>query len=100
MNLAAAGIIGALATFVGTITGFVVALRRSKSDGDGHWQLLVRAQLADQIERNSLLDRRVTELWAELDSERADRRRAEALLCDRISLAESILRSNGIAPPV
>lgn len=99
MDLTTVGIFGAAAALLGTISGFVVALRRSKSDGDGHWQDLVRAQLASQIKRNTLLDRRVSDLWAALDLERTERRRVEAGMATRIALLESILRSHGIVPP-
>lgn len=99
MDLTTVGVFGAAATLLGTISGFVVALRRSKADGDDHWQDLVRVQLADQIERNSLLERRVSELWAALDAERAERRRVEAGMAGRIALLESVLRAHGIAPP-
>ena len=103
MSLTVAGIVGAIATLIGTVSGFVVAVRRSQSEGDGHWQDLVRAQLAAQIEinvkRNEELERRVSDLWAALDGERAERRNVEANMAARIALLESILRSHGIALP-
>lgn len=99
MSLTTVGILGAVATFLGTLSGFVVALRRSHADGEDHWQDLVRSQLAAQIERNASLELRVAELWTAIDNERQDRRRIESLMATRISLLESILRQNGIALP-
>jgi hypothetical protein len=99
MNLTSVGLIGAMATLLGTVSGFVVALRRSSSESDDHWQDLVRAQLAAQIQRNEALDRRVSELWVALDTERIERRRIEAAMGSRIALLESILRTHGIDLP-
>ena len=99
MNLTAVGIFGAMTTLLGTIGGFVVALRRSSSDSEDHWQELVRAQLATQIDRNSALDARVNDLWSALDIERVERRRIEASMGARIALLEQTLRSNGITVP-
>ena len=99
MSLTVAGIVGAIATLIGTVSGFVVALRRSEADGDDHWQELVRAQLSAQIIRNAELEQKISDLWSMLDLERNDRRRVELSMASRISLLESILRSNGIALP-
>ena len=99
MSLTVAGILGAIATFIGTVSGFIVAVRRSHSDSEDHWQDLVRAQLSAQIIRNAELEQKISDLWSMLDAERVDRRRVELSMATRISLLESILRSNGIALP-
>jgi hypothetical protein len=97
--LTVAGVIGASTTLLGTLGGFVVAVRRSSADSDDHWQDLVRSQLAAQIGRNEQLDQRITRLWTDLDTERSERRRVEAGMASRIALLESTLRTNGIAVP-
>ena len=99
MSLATAGGFGAIATLIGTVSGLVVALRRSHSDSEDHWQDLVRAQLSAQIVRNAELETKISDLWSMLDLERNDRRRVEMSMATRISLLESILRQNGIALP-
>lgn len=99
MSLTAVGVVGAIATLIGTLSGFIVAVRRSSADSDDHWQDMVRAQLAAQIDRNTALDRRVGELWQALDLERIERRRIEASMGHRIALLEATLRDHGIALP-
>ena len=99
MSLTVAGIVGAIATLIGTVSGFVVALRRSESDGDDRWHAIMNAQLKSLGERNAELEKKISDLWSMLDAERVDRRRVELSMATRISLLESILRSNGIALP-
>lgn len=99
VSTATAAIIGASATMLAAIGGFIAAMRRSGAEGDDHWQDLVRGQLEAQITRNNELDKKVSDLWEALDREKAERRRIEGKMADRIALLESILRLNGITIP-